>query len=78
MLAQLGSLGDLITPDVDIRFAGKHIRPRALAGIADESVSLHVAHDGMRGHRNMHFRLLFLNACSALRTNRIGSDRIGS
>ena len=47
--AQLGSLGDLITPDVDIRFAGKHIRPRALAGIADESVSLHVAHDGMRG-----------------------------
>jgi hypothetical protein len=70
--AQLGSLGDLITPDVDIRFAGKHIRPRALAGIADESVSLHVAHDGMRGHRNMH------HACSALRTNRIGSDRISS
>lgn len=64
MLAQLGSLGDLITPDVDIRFAGKHIRPRA--------------HDGMGGHRNMHFRLLFLNACSALRTNRIGSDRISS
>jgi len=69
--APLGGLRGLTFPDADIRFAGKHVRPGALAGIADKSVSLHVAYDGMRCHRHMH------HARSALRANRIGSDYIG-
>lgn len=67
---QLGRLCGLVSPSVDVGFSGKHVRPRTLAGVADESVPLHVAYDRMRGHRHMH------HARSALRADRIGSHDI--
>jgi hypothetical protein len=68
---RLGVLCGLTFPEIDVRFAGKHVRPGALAGIADERVPLHIANDGMRRHRHVH------HTRSALRANRIGSDDIG-
>ena len=69
--ARLGVLSSLAFTEVDVRFSGKHVRPGALAGIANESVSLHVAYDGMRCHRHVH------HTRPALRADRIGSDDIG-
>ena len=70
-LALLGVLCGLAFTEVDVRFSGKHVRPGAFAGIADESISLHVAYDRMRRHRNVH------HTRPALRADSIGSDDIG-
>jgi len=54
----------------DFRFARQHVRPRALARIADKGIALHAAHDRMRRHGNMD------HARSALWANRFGIDNI--
>ena len=64
-------LRSLAFPEVDVRFSGKHVRPGAFARIANESIPLHVAYDGMRRHRHVH------HTRSALRADRIGRDDIG-
>lgn len=48
----------------------KHVCPRTFAGIADERVPLHVTHDRMGRHRNVH------HARPALRANRFGIDKV--
>lgn len=69
-VARLGPLRGLGPPSIDVGFSWEHVCPRTLAGIADESVPLHVAYDRMWGYRHMD------HARSTLRADRIGSDDI--
>jgi len=69
-MTRLGVLGSLAFTEFDVGFARKHVRPGAFAGIANESIPLHVAYDRMRRHGHVH------HARSALRADCIGSDDI--
>jgi hypothetical protein len=63
------ALRSIIRVCLNFRFSRQHVCSRALAGLTDVRIALHIAHNWVRRYGDVH------HSRSALRANRIGIGR---